>query len=137
MDSSPSGPRLSPIRRASRYLLALFFLAAGLNHFRSPQMYMAIMPAYLPWHWELVIISGAAEAALGLSALAMRADPLTRPALLLLLVAVFPANLQMALHAERYPAIPEPLLWLRLPLQLLLAVWVIWSLPGGAASRRA
>ncbi|MEO7908106.1 MAG: MauE/DoxX family redox-associated membrane protein [Roseiflexaceae bacterium] len=110
----------------ARLLTGILFILAGINHFRSPGMYRAIMPPYLPWHEPLVALSGAAE--LGLGALAL--IPLWRRqagwGLIALLVAVFPANLHMALHSDRYPQIPAWLLWCRLPLQVVLIAGVRW-----------
>jgi uncharacterized membrane protein len=97
---------------------------AGLNHFRIPRAYAAIMPDYLPAHRELVAISGAAETASGLLAM----HPRTRRAGGLLglstLVAVFPANVHMAVHPERYGKIPPAALYARLPFQALFIYWV-------------
>lgn len=109
-----------------RWLLGLLFVLAGLNHFLNRRLYMSIMPPYLPWHRALVDLSGYAEIGLGLLVLTRRYH---RPAgwgLIALLVAVFPANLHMALNPERYAAIPPLLLWLRLPLQPLLIAAVEW-----------
>ena len=90
------------------------------------------MPDYLPAHGALVAASGVAEVALGLLAFIPRAGRLTRRGLTALLLAIFLANLHMALHAGsqdeaqplRYPRIPPTLLWLRLPLQGVLIAWV-------------
>ena len=114
-------------RSRGRRLLAALFILAGLNHFVQPRLYTAIMPGYLPAHAALVAASGAAEIGLGLMALAPRTRWLTRWGLTALLIAVFPANLDMALHAERYPLLPPALLWLRLPLQGALIAWVWWA----------
>jgi len=103
--------------------LAAFFLLAGAMHFVTPGFYLAMMPPWLPAHRELVIASGIAEIAGGLGVLRER---WRRPAgigLLVLLLAVFPANIQMLLNA-RAAREPELLLWLRLPLQLLYLWWV-------------
>lgn len=107
-----------------RRLLGALFILAGLNHFALPQAYQAIMPDYLPAHDALVAASGAAEIALGLLTFVPGARRLTRWGLVALLIAVFPANLHMALHAERFAGIPPALLWLRLPLQGVLIAWV-------------
>jgi uncharacterized membrane protein len=106
--------------------MALAFIAAGLNHFYQPRLYRAIMPPYLPWHGQLVALSGYAEIILGALALLPRWRRLAGWGLIALLVAVFPANLHMALSSARYPAIPAPLLWLRLPIQPLLIALVAW-----------
>ena len=110
----------------SRWIFGLLFIAAGLNHFRTPEFYTKIMPPYLPWHYELVIISGIAEALLGLSLLIPATSSWAAWGLILLLIAVFPANLHMALHPEQFPTLPKVTLWLRLPLQGVLMAWAYW-----------
>jgi uncharacterized membrane protein len=111
---------------SSRRLLGLFFVLAGLNHFRVPRVYEAIMPPELPAHRELVLASGVAEVAGGLAVLHPRTARAGGLWLIATLLAVFPANLHMAVRAERYAQIPEPLLWARLPVQALLVAWA-WS----------
>ena len=113
-------------RNIGRLLTGVLFILAGLNHFRQPQVYRAIMPPYLPWPSFLVALSGYAEIALGALALVPRWQRQAGWGLIALLVAIFPANLHMALHPERYSQIPAWLLWLRLPLQALLIAWVHW-----------
>ncbi len=109
----------------SRRLLSVFFVAAGTLHFVRPRAYEQIMPEWLPAHRELVLLSGAAEIAGGVGV----AFPATRSRaglwLTAVLLAIFPANVHMALHARRYRAIPAPLLWVRLPLQALLVSWAL------------
>jgi uncharacterized membrane protein len=94
-------------------------------HFIRPREYQAIVPDYLPAHRKLVIASGVAEIAGGLGAL----HPRTRKAagwwLVATLVAVFPANVHMAVHPERYAGIPRPLLVARLPVQALFIAWAL------------
>ena len=106
--------------------MGVLFILAGINHFRRPRMYSAIMPPYLPWHRRLVALSGAAEIGLGALALVPQSQRQAGWGLIALLVAVFPANLHMALHTDRYPRIPAWLLWFRLPLQAVLIAWVRW-----------
>jgi uncharacterized membrane protein len=106
-----------------RWVLGVLLILAGVNHFAKPEFYINIMPPYLPWHTELVFISGVCEVVLGAALLVPR---LRRPAawgIIALLIAVFPANLHMALQAEQFPRFSEPLLWARLPLQALLIAW--------------
>jgi uncharacterized membrane protein len=107
-----------------RPLAALTFTIAGLLHFLRPGMYEAIMPPELPAHRELVYASGVAEIAGGLGLLHERTRRAAGWWLILTLVAVFPANLHMALRADRYPGIPEGALWARLPFQLVFIAWV-------------
>ncbi len=106
-----------------RWLFGILFILAGLNHFRSPDFYVNIMPPYLPWHRELVAISGVAEIALGALLLFRRWTVLAGWGLIALLVAVFPANLHMAMHPDLYPSLAPAALWMRLPLQGLLIAW--------------
>ena len=105
-------------------VLGAVFVAAGILHFVRPAVYEAIMPRYLPAHRTLVYASGVAEIAGGAGVLHPRTR---RPAgwwLIATLVAIFPANVEMAVHAERFRRIPGPLLWARLPLQGALIGWV-------------
>lgn len=102
------------------------FAFAGVMHFVKTRSYERILPPYLPAHRELVYASGVAEIAGGLATL----HPRTRRAgsifSILTLVAVFPANIHMALNAEQYEkAVPggEAALWARLPFQALFIAW--------------
>jgi uncharacterized membrane protein len=114
------------IKLAMKWLLGLLFVAAGVNHFRDPDFYVRIMPPYLPWHRELVLVSGVFEVALGVALLVPRLTVAAAWGLIALLVAVFPANLYMALNADLYPHIPPAILWARLPLQGVLIAWAYW-----------
>lgn len=111
--------------RALRWLLAAFMTLAGLNHFLSPALYVGMMPEVLPAPLALVYVSGIAEMAGGLGLLPRRTRKLAAWGLIALFVAVFPANVNMALNGlplgER--AIPLWALWARLPLQIVLIAW--------------
>ena len=129
---------MSRVKTLSRYLFGLFFVLAGINHFVHPGFYLNIMPPYLPWHLALVYISGVAEIGLGLLLLFRRWEAVAAWGLIALLVAVFPANLHMAMHQELYPTLPPLGLWLRLPIQGLLIVWAYWyTRPERAPQRTA
>jgi uncharacterized membrane protein len=113
----------------SQRLLAGFFSFAGAMHFVIPRSYEAMMPPSLPRHRELVQISGVAELVGGLAVAPRRSRRLARWWLLALLVAVFPANLHMALNPEQVRGldlerVPRWALWARLPLQPLAMLWV-------------
>jgi uncharacterized membrane protein len=118
------------IKIALRVVLALFFVAAGVNHFLNPVFYRRMMPAYVPFHVFFVQISGVAEIALGLLLLIPPLSAVAAWGLILLLIAVFPANLQMALHPETFPELRPAALWLRLPLQAVLIAWAYWFTNG-------
>ncbi|MEW5928546.1 MAG: hypothetical protein AB1941_13845 [Gemmatimonadota bacterium] len=110
---------------ASRAALALLFTAAGVLHFLSAEAYLRIVPPFFPNPHLLVLLSGGFEIAGGLGLLAPRLRRAAGTGLVLLLAAVFPANLYMALDPEGAGGgIAPALLWLRLPLQPLLAWWV-------------
>ncbi|MGI8965178.1 MAG: DoxX family protein, partial [Limisphaerales bacterium] len=104
------------------WLLAIFFLVAGANHFINPKPYLAMMPSYLPCPAELVWISGVAEMLGGLGVLFPQTRVVAGWGLIALLVAVFPANLHVAIHGWPEANVPQWVLWLRLPLQPIL-VW--------------
>jgi uncharacterized membrane protein len=105
-------------------ITGLLFVLAGLNHFVHPAPYLSMMPAYLPWHRELVQASGVAEVLGGIGVLIPRSRRLAAWGLIALLVAVFPANLGVALHGWPGVNLPPWLLWLRLPFQALFIAWV-------------
>jgi uncharacterized membrane protein len=111
------------LRRGLKYLMAAFYVLAGVNHFLNPALYLKIMPPYLPWPHFLVEASGVCEIALGLLLLVPRYTRWAAWGLIALLIAVFPANLHMAVHPELYPEIPAVALWARLPLQAFFIAW--------------
>ena len=108
-----------------RAVLGATFLATGALHFLRPRMYVAIMPRYMPAHRRLVYASGAAEMAGGAGMLHPRTARAAGWWLVATLIAIFPANVEMAVHAERFPRFPRRLLWARLPLQgaIIAGVW--------------
>ena len=110
----------------SRTVTGLVFVGAGALHFVAPGTYEKIMPPYLPLHRELVYLSGAAEVLGGFGLLAERTRAAAGVGLILLLVAVLPANVQMLIDARAAgkPSWWLALLWLRLPLHGVLAAWV-------------
>ncbi|MBA2345842.1 MAG: DoxX family membrane protein [Rubrobacter sp.] len=110
----------------SRILLGTTFVVAGSLHFRFPGVYVRIMPPYVPFPRELVYLSGAAEIIGGLGMFSRRTRRVAGIWLILLLLAVWPANLQMLLDARAAgkPRWWTSLLFLRLPLQVLLILWV-------------
>jgi uncharacterized membrane protein len=114
-----------------RYLLAAVMVFMGTAHFTHAATFVSIMPSYLPYPLELVWLSGVFEAALGLGLLAERTRVAAAWGLVALYVAVFPANINMALHPDlqivgKPEWMPNPsalALWLRLPLQLAFIAW--------------
>ena len=107
-------------------ILGTFFIGAGVMHFMATDGYVAMMPIYVPWQEGLVYLSGALEIAGGV---AVMMPPIRRFAgigLIVLLIAVFPANVHVALHGFPVADVNLPVwgLWLRLPLQFIFIYWV-------------
>ena len=120
-------------RTVAIWMLALFFMAAGFNHFLNPAPYLSMIPPYLPCPHALNILSGAAEMAGGVGILLPPTRLLAGWSLVALLVAVFPANLNVALHGWKGENIAPWLLWARLPFQPLIMALVYW----GCIARRS
>ena len=115
-------------KTALRVLLAAGMVYVGVGHFRNPAPFVSIVPEWLPNPRALVAISGAAEIAGGVGLLVPQTRRAAAWGLIALFVAVFPANVNMAVHdipldGEHYPAWA---LWLRLPLQAVLIAWAYW-----------
>lgn len=113
------------LQAVSLVLLAALFVTTGTLHFMHAQFFEGIVPPWLPAHQALVAISGAAEIAGGIGLLAPQTRRYAGTGLIVLLVAVFPANIHMALHPDIYVATASrsALLW-RLPLQAVAIAWV-------------
>jgi uncharacterized membrane protein len=109
-----------------RLALAILFIGAGAMHFIAPRPYVAIVPRWLPDAAMLVIISGICEIAGGVGLLVPPLRQASGFGLIALLIAVFPANIQMLLDSRAHGEAPwmQAVLWLRLPLQPLLAAWL-------------
>ena len=109
-------------------LLGMLFIIAGSLHFISPDSYLRIMPPYLPYPLALVYVSGFFEILGGVGLLGPGTRRVAGYGLMALLVAVFPANVHMALHGVSLGGLAASpvLLWLRLPLQGVLVAVVWW-----------
>jgi uncharacterized membrane protein len=111
------------------YVMAAFYAAAGMNHFVHPDVYLPMMPTYLPAHRELILLSGLAEVGFGTALLIPNVRPAAAWGLIAMLLAIFPANINIALHnvplfgrSEGFGAWN----WIRLPFQAVLIVWAWW-----------
>ena len=109
-------------RLVARVIFAGLFIAGGIGHFVATDLYMKMMPAYLPYHRPLVLLSGFLEVALGMLLLTPSTSRVAAWGLIALLIAVFPANIYLFQHQEILPA-PPILHLLRLPFQAVLILW--------------
>jgi len=107
-------------------ILALGFVLAGLNHFLNSSSYLKIMPPVLPAPLFLIYLSGVFEIALGILLLIPKFTRLSAWGLIALLIAVFPANVYMAMNTNLFAEYNPTLLWLRLPLQFVIIAWAYW-----------
>ena len=105
------------------FSLAIFFTYTGFNHFTNADFYLSIMPPAFPLHKEAVYISGIFEVLGGLGVLIPRFRKVAGKGLVILLIAVYPANIYMAITPEAFPEIPILLLYFSLPLQFLFFYW--------------
>jgi len=115
----------SKARIGFRWLLGALLVLQGINHFIADDVMVRMIPDVLPYPRLLVYLSGVAEILLGVLVFPPRTRRLAGWGIIALLVAVFPANVKMALDAEQWP-VSEALLWGRLPLQLVFFYWA-WA----------
>ncbi|TGL62922.1 DoxX family protein [Leptospira sarikeiensis] len=103
--------------------MILFYIAAGFAHFLIPEFYYKMMPSYLPFHYELNIIAGVTEIILGLLLIPKATRTKAAWGIILLLIAVFPANIQMSMNAYNSNDPKFILTLFRLPFQILFIAW--------------
>ena len=103
--------------------LAAFFINVGVDHFVNPEFYLSIMPPAFPLHLEAVYISGFFEVLGGVGVLIPRLRKIAGWGLIALLVAVYPANIYMAITPEAFPEASVALLYVRLVFQFLFFYW--------------
>jgi uncharacterized membrane protein len=105
------------------YLLAGLFIVAGLNHFRNPRLYLKITPSYIPFPNIVNYIVGFLEIFFGILLLFSDYTKLAAWLIIILLIAIFPANLNMYQNEEVSLGLPKWVRFLRLPLQFALIIW--------------
>jgi len=117
------------IKTALLWLMGIAYIGAGAMHFINPDFYLPMMPPYLPWHLALVYLSGVAEIVLGVGVLIPATRVVAAWGIILLLIAVFPANIHIALYNVPLGGAAEGAgiaNWVRLPFQVLFIVWAWW-----------
>jgi len=126
---------MHPLKVTSKYLLAIFMIGAGTTHLVNPGFFLKIIPPYLPLHNELVFLSGIFEILLGGLLLMPWFSQLAAWGIMILLIAVFPANIYLYQHQEILPA-PPIIHLLRLPLQGVFILWAYWHTRATSGSRQ-
>lgn len=120
---------MSTPKRILLWIMAAFYIVAGVMHFAHPEYYLPMMPPYLPRHGALIFLSGVAEVGLGIAVLVPWLRSEAGWGIILLLIAILPANIHIALHdvpvfgAQEGAGIWN---WVRLPLQGVLILWAWW-----------
>lgn len=114
------------LKLGSLVLMALFYTFAGYNHFARPEFYLRMMPPYIPYHEAMVFLSGVAELVLGIALLIPALRVYAAWGVIALLIAVFPANVHMAVANVPFGDAPSWAAWARLPFQALFIAWAWW-----------
>ena len=109
-----------------KWLLAIAFVLAGINHFLNPSFYLKMMPPVLPAPLFLIYLSGVFQIALGILLLLPKFTRFAAWGLIALLIAVFPANVYMASNPQIFSEFSSTALYARLPVQLVLIALAFW-----------
>lgn len=107
----------------SKFILSFLLMVAGILHFVKPNIFIKIMPSYIPYHLQMVYISGIAEILCGLLLIFPQTQKVGAYLSIFLFIAVFPANIEMA---RKFYEVHHKYFWLtvaRLPLQAVLIWW--------------
>lgn len=124
---------LARVKQPLLYVMGVVYIFAGVMHFVAPKAYVQIIPPVFPRPLELVYLSGVAEIVLGIGVLIPQTRRRAAWGLVLLLLAIFPANVYMATSDVVIEGAPEFIQnpsetarWARLPLQAVLILWAWW-----------
>lgn len=114
------------MKNISAYIIGVAFILAGANHFFNPAFYMRMMPPALPAHELLNSLSGIAEIILGIMMLIPKTKIIAAWGLIILLIAVYPANIYMAMEAGKSIDVNPVVAYIRLPFQFLF-IWMVYQ----------
>lgn len=104
-------------------IMCLVYVGAGINHFINPGFYLKIMPAYLPWHAELIAISGVCEILLGFGVLPLKTRKLSSLLIIAMLLVFLIIHVQMLIDTYQSGGLLFWIALFRLPLQFVLIRW--------------
>ena len=112
-----------------RIAMAIALVAVGTDHWVNPERYLAMMPPWVPLHFEVVLFTGVAEVAGAFGLLIRKTRCVAGLALAIYFVAVFPANIHNALNGLSVEGLPQAAwyYWARLPFQPLAIWWALFS----------
>ena len=116
---------MSIVYQISMYVMAVLYIAAGINHFVNPKFYVKIMPNWMPWHEPLVLISGIAEVVLGVLLIPEATRPYAAWLIIAMLIVFFAVHIDMVVDFYQNN---KPGLWLvilHVPLQFVF-IWWAW-----------
>ncbi len=113
------------MKKIGNYLMGVLYVFAGINHFLHSDFYIKMIEGFLPKAALLVQLSGVAEIVLGIGVLIPSSRRISAWGIILLLIAVFPANINMAMHPADWNMNPL-MLYIRLPIQFLLILWAYY-----------
>lgn len=109
--------------------MSLMYIGAGFSHLLNPHWFVQIMPPFLPLHYELVYLSGLIEIILGIMLLFKGTRYIAALGLILLLIAVYPANIYLAFNEVPQKALDISSFvasWVRLPMQFIFIGLAYW-----------
>ena len=114
------------IKYLSLMVMGIFYISIGISHFTSPIWYVQIVPPYLPYKLELVYISGLFEILFGGMLFFRKTRFLAGWGLILLLIAVYPANIYLAQTNGAAMNTTPLIAWGRLPVQFIFVGLAYW-----------
>lgn len=114
------------MKKISLYLIGIFYIFAGLMHFVNSSFYLQLMPPFIPWPLTMVYWSGVIEIVLGILVLLPKYSTKAAWGIILLLIAVFPANIYTVTSGGAGFDVPIWVAWARLPVQGLFIAWAYW-----------
>ena len=114
------------LKTGLKWLMALIYIALGINHFVNPGFYLRIMPDFIPAHEFMVAASGVAEIVLGVGLLIPATQVLSAWGIVAMLVVFFVVHGDMIARQENYSGVSSTALWVRFALQFVLIAWAWW-----------
>ena len=114
------------VKPLSIIIMSWFYISVGISHFTDPNWFLQIVPPYLPYKLELVYISGFLEIILGIMLIIPSIRFYAGWGLIMLLIAVYPANIYLAQTNGAAMKTSSVVAWGRLPFQFLFIYLAFW-----------